>query len=221
MILSFASYQLTSLPQACGLISLAKLSPEHGYQIKWALAFPDSPQGTSEYLLHHAIGIMRDAGVHTATFGAGAKDSLEVIDNIKGIKAKLLSQMYEAIVSSFSLTNKSRYRYVLILTSCSFDADSTCSEKFGTFQDDLYVCYPDGSMGLKGIEAIMRSVKDPQSKRKNKRASDDANGDAVSTSASTQGGAGRRTGDDSTAVKLNQIANNSGQSTLSTAANGS
>ncbi|KAF7979700.1 hypothetical protein HWV62_41034 [Athelia sp. TMB] len=189
--------------KACGLISLAKLSPEHGYQIKWALAFPGSPQGTSEYLLHHAISIMRDAGVHTATFGAGAKDSLEVIDNIKGIKAKLLSQMYEAIVSSFSLTNKSRYR-----------------EKFGTFQDDLYVCYPDGSMGLKGIEAIMRSVKDPQSKKKNKRASNDANGDAVSTSASTQGGASTRTGADSTAVKLNEIANTSGQSMLSKAANG-
>ena len=92
------------------MISLAKLAPEHGYQIKWALAFPNSPQGTSEKLLSYAIEEMRNAGVVSATFGAGAKDSLDVIDNIKGVKAKLLSQVYQAIVSSFSLTNKSRYR---------------------------------------------------------------------------------------------------------------
>jgi aspartyl-tRNA synthetase len=92
------------------LISLAKLAPEHGYQIKWVLAFPNSPQGTSEKLLSYAIEEMRSAGVVSATFGAGTKDSLDVIDNIKGIKAKLLSQVYQAIVSSISLTNKSRYR---------------------------------------------------------------------------------------------------------------
>lgn len=102
---------LTFYLEACGLISLAKLAPEHGYQIKWALAFPGSPQGTSEYLLSYVIKEMRDAGVRRATFGAGAKDSLEVVDNIKGIKAKLLSRTYQAIVNSFHLTNKSRYRY--------------------------------------------------------------------------------------------------------------
>lgn len=92
------------------MISLAKLAPRHGYQIKWALAFPDSPPGTSEFLLSRAIDEMRNAGVSVATFGAGAKDSIEVVDNIKGIKAKLLSEVYKAIVHSFSLTNKSRYR---------------------------------------------------------------------------------------------------------------
>lgn len=99
--------------QACGLVSLAKLAPAHGYQIKWALTFPGSPQGTSEYLISHVIEEMRNAGVTTATFGAGAKDTVEVIDNIKGIKAKLLSEVYRAIVSLFSLTNKSQYRYVV------------------------------------------------------------------------------------------------------------
>lgn len=42
---------------------------------------------------------------------AGAKDPLEVIDNIKGVKAKLLEQVYPAVVSSFSLTNKPCYPY--------------------------------------------------------------------------------------------------------------
>jgi len=64
--------------QACGLISVAKLAPEHGYQIKWVLAFPNSPQGTSEGLLSYVIGKMRNAGIVMAIFGAGAKDTLEV-----------------------------------------------------------------------------------------------------------------------------------------------
>lgn len=153
---------------------------------------------------------MRNAGVHRATFGAGAKDSLEVIDNIKGIKAKLLSQVYQAIVSSFSLTNKSRYRYV----SSFFFALSTLiyvySEKFGTFEDDLYVCYPDGSMGLTGIEAILHSVRDPQGKKHKhkKRAGDPVPGpssDAASNTASSSGSGSGGTGTNSTRRKLNEI----------------
>ena len=58
---------------------------------------------------------MRNAGIVMATFGAGAKDTLEVIDNIGGVKAKLLSEVYQAIVRSFSLTNKSRYRCVFAI----------------------------------------------------------------------------------------------------------
>jgi aspartyl-tRNA synthetase len=85
----------------------------HGYQIKWALTFP-RPQGTSEYLISHVIEEMQNAGVTTANFGAGAKDTVEVIDNIKGINAKLLSEIYKAIVNLFSLTNKSQYRYVAL-----------------------------------------------------------------------------------------------------------
>jgi hypothetical protein len=57
---------------------------------------------------------MRNAGVTTANFGAGAKDTVEVTDNIKVIKAKLLSEVYKVIVSLFSLTNKSQYRYVAL-----------------------------------------------------------------------------------------------------------
>lgn len=76
-----------------------------------------------------------------------------------GTKAKLLSLTYQAIVNSFSLTNKSRYRYAptprLVF---SFLANFLHSEKFGTLRDDLYVCYPDGSMSLPYGETIMRSA---------------------------------------------------------------
>jgi len=169
----------------CGFLSLAKLAPEHGYQIKWCLAFPNSPQGTSEYLLHHVIGELRNAGVSVATFGCGAKDSIEVVDNIWGIKAKLLSEIYKSIVNMFHLTNKSRYR-----------------EKFGAFEDDLYVCYP--SLGFSGTAAIMRSVKDPESERKTKKSHNLPNGNAVNGGSSSE---------DSTELKLKQISKEHGDPT--------
>ncbi|KAF7965541.1 hypothetical protein HWV62_42902 [Athelia sp. TMB] len=40
---------------ACGLISPAKLSPERGYQIKWALVFPGSPQGIFKCLTSSVV----------------------------------------------------------------------------------------------------------------------------------------------------------------------
>ena len=55
---------------------------------------------------------MQSEGVPVATFGAGAKDHLDVVDNIKGIESKLLSHLYNRIVHLFPLLNKSRYRYV-------------------------------------------------------------------------------------------------------------
>jgi len=90
----------------------------------------------------------RDAERCRGYFGADAKDTiLEVIDNIGGVKAKLLSQVYQAIISSSPLTNKPRYGEIL-----------------GAFEDPLYICYPYGSLGYQGVEAIMGSVRDPQTK---------------------------------------------------------
>jgi hypothetical protein len=84
------------------------------------IAFPNSSQGASEKLLSYVIDEMRNTGIVMATFGAGAKDTLEVIDNIRGVEAKLMSQVYKAIVSSFYLANKSRYRFVfaICVNSC-------------------------------------------------------------------------------------------------------
>jgi hypothetical protein len=57
----------------------------------------------------------------------------------------------------------------LFLHSIIVNCVLSIREKFGVYEDPLYVCYPEGSLGIQGIEAIMRSVKDPESKRKKKR----------------------------------------------------
>ena len=72
--------------------------------------------GTSECLVHHVVCTLRDAGFVNATFGAGVREAIEIVDNIKAVRAKFLSAFYNAIVNSFNLANKSRYRFVVFIT---------------------------------------------------------------------------------------------------------
>lgn len=132
----------------CGLVVLAKLSQDHGYQIKWSLAFPDCPKGTSEYITYKAIEAMAKAGVNQATFGVGAAESLDAVDNVGALTAKALSKVYGGITQTFGLTRKSEFR-----------------RKFGATEEAIYVCYPPHGMGLGAIEAIMASVKDKKKKK--------------------------------------------------------
>jgi elongation factor P--beta-lysine ligase len=50
-----------------GIVVLAKLSPQHGEQIKWSLQFPDAPNGTSEYMLSEAMKSAMELGVASLT----------------------------------------------------------------------------------------------------------------------------------------------------------
>ena len=112
---SYDSLALTPLilfifKKLAGLVVLAKLSRENGYQIKWSLAFPESPPGTSEFLNSHVMEEMRKAGVYRATFGVGAADKMDPVENLSGFRTKALAEAYSPIVKAFHLTNKSDYR---------------------------------------------------------------------------------------------------------------
>lgn len=72
-----------------------------------------------------------DAGVRSATFGAGAASKLQGVDNVGGFRIKTLEKTYNGISSTFHLTSKGDFR-----------------GKFGTEQDPLYICYPKGSLGV-------------------------------------------------------------------------
>ncbi|KAF8315422.1 aspartyl-tRNA synthetase, cytoplasmic [Clavulina sp. PMI_390] len=128
--------------KACGVIVLHQLSPEHGFQIKWSLMFPGAPNGTSELMVTTALRKMAEAGVKTATFGAGAKESFEAINGIGNIRGRILADVYKGISKTFGLTRKSHFR-----------------EQFGTAEDSLFICYPPHGLGFSGINAIMESVK--------------------------------------------------------------
>ena len=100
------------------MVVLAQLAPKHGFQIKWALEFPGAPLGAIEYILTHVIKKLGDAGVKTATFGAGATGTMEPVENIGGFRVRTLQKAYNGLSSTFNLTNKGDFR-----------------SKFGTWQD--------------------------------------------------------------------------------------
>ncbi|EIW62843.1 aspartyl-tRNA synthetase cytoplasmic [Trametes versicolor FP-101664 SS1] len=122
----------------CAMVVLAQLAPKHGFQIKWALEFPGAPLGAIEYILTYVIKKLGDAGVKSATFGAGAIDKFHPAENVRGFRVKALEKAYNGLSSTFNLTNKGDFR-----------------SKFGTWQDPMYICYPKGGLGMKGIDAIM------------------------------------------------------------------
>ena len=116
-------------------------------------------------MLTHVIKKMGEVGVRSATFGAGAASELHRVDNIGGFKVVTLEKAYNGISSTFHLGNKGDFR-----------------SKFGTHQDpvrhafsyypfvacfsrsfpQLYICYPKGGLGVKGIEAIMKMLQSPK-----------------------------------------------------------
>ena len=102
------------------MVVLAQLSPKHGFQIKWALEFPGAPLGAIEYILTYVIKKLGDAGVKTATFGAGATGRLQAVDNVHGFRVKTLEKAYNGLSTTFHLAGKGDFR-----------------SKFGTWRDPV------------------------------------------------------------------------------------
>ncbi|KAI1097301.1 aspartyl-tRNA synthetase [Jackrogersella minutella] len=126
-----------------GLVILHRLSPEHGYQIKFALDFPGSPSGSIEALISRAIQSLTTSGVSSVTFGAGAMDELIIGSNLNGIKAKLLSRTYKTVAQQLRLIAKSEFR-----------------EKFGVKHDPVYICYPFMGLGVSGARTLIKFFED-------------------------------------------------------------
>ncbi|KAI1206510.1 aspartyl-tRNA synthetase [Annulohypoxylon truncatum] len=126
-----------------GLVILHRLSPEHGYQIKFALDFPGSPSGSIEALISRAIQSLTASGINSVTFGAGAMDELLIGSNLNGIKARLLSRTYKTVAQQLKLIAKSEFR-----------------EKFGVKHDPVYICYPFMGLGVSGARTLIKFFED-------------------------------------------------------------
>ncbi|KAK3402354.1 hypothetical protein B0T20DRAFT_504774 [Sordaria brevicollis] len=122
---------------------LARLSPANGYQIKFALDFPGSPNGTIEALISAAIQMLAKAGVRNVTFGAGALPEMVTGGHLNGMRAKILSHTYKTICQQLKLVNKSEFR-----------------EKFGARNDLVYICYPFMGMGVSGVRTLIKFFED-------------------------------------------------------------
>ncbi|KAM7185773.1 putative aspartyl-tRNA synthetase [Naviculisporaceae sp. PSN 640] len=129
--------------EIAAFIILHKLSPKHGYQIKFALDFPGSPNGTIEALISAAITTLAKSGVKEVTFGAGAMPEMVTGENMDGIRAKILSKTYRTIAQQLKLVQKSEFR-----------------EKFGTQNDLVYICYPFMGLGVSGARTLVKFFED-------------------------------------------------------------
>jgi len=129
--------------EIAALCVLHKLSPANGYQIKFALDFPKSPNGTIEALISGAIQSLAKAGVKKVTFGAGALPEMVTGENMDGVRAFILSKTYRTIAQQLKLVQKSEFR-----------------EKFGTQNDPVYICYPFLGLGVSGARTLIKFFED-------------------------------------------------------------
>jgi hypothetical protein len=132
---TISTYSVSPPLQIDGLVVLAQI--EGGaYAIKWAIQFPDTPVGVSEILIAKVIDKLKEEGNTDLTFGIGASKKLEPVANLSGWKIRWLSKTYEGIVTSMGLAKKPAFR-----------------RKFQAKEDPVYVCYPQDSLGMKGVNA--------------------------------------------------------------------
>ncbi|PFH62696.1 hypothetical protein XA68_12374 [Ophiocordyceps unilateralis] len=121
------------------LVVLAKLSPKHGWQVKWALDFPGSVNGAIEVLIDYTL-----SAVHgSVTFGVGVSEKLKPGEHLHGIRARFLATTYNSIVESLGLRRKAGFR-----------------NKFGALGEEVYICYPKHGVGLRDLGQIVKFFQD-------------------------------------------------------------
>lgn len=121
--------------KVCALVVLAQLAPANGMQVKWAMSFPDAPNGTIEMTIMHALDTV---GSSPVTFGTAAAHRVEAVHGLSSLAFKMLSRVYNGVSEKTRLQNKSEFR-----------------EKLGTVRDPTYVCYPKGGMSMAAVREII------------------------------------------------------------------
>lgn len=137
------SYAIDKEGTIHALVVMAQLSPEHGWQVKYSLDFPNAPNGTIELIVTHAMKLVAQAGAPSITFGAGATSDFKPAHNLKGTRVKVLSKTYHTVAAELKLNNKTEFR-----------------EKLGAQQDPIYLCYPPHGLGPMGVKAILSFFED-------------------------------------------------------------
>ncbi|PKI82595.1 aspartate--tRNA ligase [Malassezia vespertilionis] len=121
--------------EVCCLVVIAQLSPEAGYQVKWAMSFPDAPSGAIEFTILQALDTVAGSPV---TFGTAAASRVTAVHGLSGIAFKILSRVYNNVVERTHLLRKGDFR-----------------EKLGAQNDPTYICYPKGSLSVFGARDIV------------------------------------------------------------------
>ncbi|KAE8250774.1 hypothetical protein A4X13_0g4398 [Tilletia indica] len=131
------------------MVVLAMLSKMQGYQVKYALDWEGAPSGTIEAITLHAVKTAASLGAQTITFGAGATSTIEAGHNIGKLSTSALRRTYKSIVASRGLARKTAFR-------AKMGADDSAPE------DRLWIAYPKGGLGPRGIKALLGFFGDPK-----------------------------------------------------------
>lgn len=121
------------------LVVLHQLAPRHGWQVKWALDFPGSVNGSIEVLIEHALSNVTGQ----VTFGVGVSEKLTPGEHLHGIRARFLASTYHSIVENLGLRRKADFR-----------------SKFGALGEEVYICYPKHGVGLRDLQQIIKFFQD-------------------------------------------------------------
>ncbi|KAF3763123.1 hypothetical protein M406DRAFT_84036 [Cryphonectria parasitica EP155] len=121
------------------MVVLAQLAPRHGWQVKWALDFPDTPSGVIEATVVTALAAVSGP----VTFGAGVSERFIPGANLGGVRAKFLARTYDTITKSLKLNKKSEFR-----------------SKFGAYGEPVYLCYPRRGLGVRDFKYIIQFFED-------------------------------------------------------------
>ncbi|KAG5940509.1 hypothetical protein E4U53_007580 [Claviceps sorghi] len=121
------------------MVVLAKLAPKHGWQVKWALDFPGSVNGSIEVLIDYTLSSISGQ----VTFGVGVAEKVTPGEHIGGIRAKFLATTYASIVESLGLRRKASFR-----------------SKFGALGEEVYLCLPKHGFRFRDIQHIIKFFQD-------------------------------------------------------------
>ena len=86
-----------------GFIGLTKIGAKKGYVLDPCIAAPQSPRGTSEFLVTHALAILREEKVDYMTFGLEALPDLGATTGLPTIFTKAMHRSYGKIFETLGL----------------------------------------------------------------------------------------------------------------------
>ncbi|WFD34307.1 aspartate--tRNA ligase [Malassezia cuniculi] len=126
--------------QLCCMVVLAQLGSEFGFQVKWAISFPDAPSGAIEYTIMHALDTVAGSPI---TFGTAATSRVTAVHGLSSVAFRVLSSVYNNFAEKLHLLNKGDFR-----------------EKLGAVNDPTYICYPKHGLSMLGVRNLIDFFRD-------------------------------------------------------------
>ena len=96
-------YSINKEGKITGFIGLTKIGAKKGYVLDPCIAAPQSPRGTSEFLVTHALAILREEGIDYMTFGLEALPGIGETTGLPSIFTKAMHRSYGKIFDTLGL----------------------------------------------------------------------------------------------------------------------